>query len=312
MAEEIENAKKQVIVGRTVDGKYIVLETDSTGHLQIKLVDSAGNVINPSTEDTLAILNAKIVTHSEHVKTMGFKEAVGHGTTDGDIDVEHAMGKKTGINEGAFTILEEAAFVQPGGDTQMYLQSASAQDAAGGSGAEEITIEYFSLAWGQKKTITVIPTGASQVTISVSDIYRIHKVYVNIGHPAAGLITITNQAESVLYGQISQYYTFMQRCIFYVAEDEVITCTGAIISSYSKEGIIARLFASEEDGDGNVVTRARVACEIAGGSASCPLSVPESVENPNNKRIAIGLAVAGVAAGQAATGAMKGYKHLCE
>ena len=251
-----------------------------------------------------------IGSHAKHLKTLGFKEAIGNGTTNTDISVEHAMGKKTGIGEGAFTILEEAAFIQPAGDTQMYLQSASAQDVAGGSGAEEITIEYFSLAWGQKKTITVIPTGASQVTISVADIYRIHKVYVSKGHPAAGLITITNEAESVLYGQISHYYTFMQRCIFYVAENEVITCTGAIISSYSKEGIIARLFASEENEDGDVVTRARIACEIAGGSASCPLSVPESVANPNNKRIAIGLAVAGVAAAQTATGAMKGYRHL--
>ncbi len=254
----------------------------------------------------------RILSHANHLKTMGFKESVGHGTTNTDISVEHAMGKKTGIGEGAFTILEEAAFIQPAGDTQMYLQSASAQDVAGGSGAEEITIEYFSLAWGQKKTITVIPTGASQVTISVADIYRIHKVYVSKGHPAAGLITITNQAANVLYGQISQYFTFMQRCIFYVAEGEVITCTGAILSSYSKEGVIIRLFASEEDGDRNVVTRARVACEIAGGSASCPLSVPESVANPNNKRIAIGLAVAGVAAAQTATGAMKGYRHVHE
>ena len=284
---------------------------DTDRQAPVFIVDIHGNIVPVALEATLAALNDKVVTHVGHIKTLGFKESVGHGSTDGDIEVEHAMGKKTGIGEGAFTIIEEAAFIQPAGDTQMYLQSASAQDVAGGSGAEEIIIEYFSLAWGQKKTVSVVPTGASQVTISVNDIYRIHKVYVNEGHPAAGLITITNEAENVLYGQISQYYTFMQRCIFYVAENEVITCTGAIISSYSKEGILVRLFASEENADGDVVTRARVACEIAGGIASCPLSVPESVANPNNKRIAIGLAVAGVAAGQAATGAMKGYRHDC-
>lgn len=271
------------------------------------MVNKLNELINPSTEDTLLGINNKIMVSHEHIKTMGFKEAIGHGATNTNISVEHAMGRKEGIGEGAFTILEEAAFVQPAGDTQMYLQSASAQDAAGGSGAEEIIIEYFSLAWGQKKTITVIPTGVTQVTIPATDIYRIHKVYVNKGHPAAGLITITNEAESVLYGQISQYYTFMQRCIFYVAENEVVTCTEAIISSYSKEGILPRIFASEEDEDGNVVTRARIICELVTGVLPYPFAISESVENPNNKRIAIGIGVAGVAANQNATGVLKGY-----
>lgn len=313
MAEEIENAKKQVIVGRTVDGKYIVLETDSTGHLQIKLVDSSGTVINPSTEDTLAILNDKHTVHAEHIKTMGFKEAVGHGATDGDIVVERASGKKTGIGTGDFALLESYAFIQPSANTQMYVQSTSAQDAAAGTGIQLITIEYFSSTWGARKKVNVIPDGTNQVTISVADIYRIHKIYGAEGHSAQGDITITNQAANILYGQIDDNQTYMERCIFYVAENETVSCTQAIVSSATSGGVQMRLFATEEDADGNTLTRGRIPVEVVGGTVNVAFLVSETVKNPNNNRMSLGLVVksAGAASNQSATGALKGYRCTC-
>ena len=249
----------------------------------------------------------EIDSHHGHLKTFGFHESIGHSATNTDITVERAKGRKTGIGTGAYTLLEEAAFVQPAGDTQMYLQSTSAQDAAAGSGAEQITIEYFSLAWGDMKTVQVVPTGTGQVTISVSDIYRIHNMYVNKGGNAVGLITLTNQAASVLYGQIAIYHAFMQRCIFYVGNGRKVTCTELVLGSYSKEGIIGRLFASEEDGDGNVIPRARIVFELVEDTFPYPFEISETVSNPNNKRMAIGLAVTGIAAAQNATGTIKGY-----
>ncbi len=268
--------------------------TASTIVQHVQQVDAEGNI--PS-------------IHNGHIKTIGVCEAIGHGVTNGDIIVERAMGKKTGIGVGAFTLLEEAAFVQPTGNTQMYVQSASAQDAAAGTGAQQMTLEYFASAWGDMKTVQIVPEGASQVTISVSDIYRIHKLYVNKGGNAAGLITVTNQAVTTLYGQISQYHAFMQRCIFYVAGGRKVTCTEGIFGSYSKEGIIGRLFASEEDSDGNIIPRARIIFEIIEDVFPYPFEISETVVNPNNKRIAIGLAVTGVAAAQNATGTLKGFSE---
>ena len=249
----------------------------------------------------------EIDSHHGHLKTFGFHESIGHSATNTDITVERAKGRKTGIGTGAYTLLEEAAFVQPAGDTQMYIQSTSAEDAAAGSGAEQITIEYFSLAWGDMKTVQVVPTGTGQVTLSVSDIYRIHNMYVNKGGNAVGLITLTNQAASVLYGQIAIYHAFMQRCIFYVGNGRKVTCTELVLGSYSKEGIIGRLFASEEDGDGNVIPRARIVFELVEDTFPYPFEISETVSNPNNKRMAIGLAVTGIAAAQNATGTIKGY-----
>lgn len=247
--------------------------------------------------------------YNSHLKTIGYKEAIGNGATNTDTVVERCMGRKIGIGTGAYTLLEEAAFVQPSADTQMYIESASTDDDDGGSGANIITIEYFSIAWGDKKTITVTMNGTTQVALGASDIYRIHKMYITKGGNAAGLIKLTNQAENVLYGQIAQYHAFMQRCIFYVGNGKQVTCTEAIIGTYSKEGIIARVFASEEDASGNVIPRARCVCEIAGGVLACRFSISETVTNPNNKRIAMGLAISGVAAAQTATGTLKGYGH---
>ena len=283
-----------------------------------ELILPEGNVVGNRSQDLPLPVNIKssgglsldFDFYDKHAKVLGYHESIGHLSTNTDIVVERTMGKKTGIGEGVFTLLEEAAFVQPSGDIQMYIESASANDASAGTGVQQVTIEYFSAAWGQKKTTTVLMNGTTQVALSVSDIYRIHKMYANrVGSSgvAAGLIKLTNQAEDVLYGQISQYHAFMQRCIFYVAENQRLTCTEGVLSSYSKEGVIGRVFASEEDASGNVVPRARIICEIVGGALPCPFVISETVRNPNNKRIAIGLAGAGVAAAQNATGTLKGF-----
>ena len=133
--------------------------------------------------------------HNNHFKTIGYKEAIGDGATNTNITIERCLGRKTGIGAGAYSLLEEATFVQPAGDTQMYIESASANDDDGGSGANIITIEYFAAAWGDKKTTTVTMNGTAQEILGVSDIYRIHKMYITKGGNAAGLIKLTNQAK---------------------------------------------------------------------------------------------------------------------
>lgn len=291
---------------------YLVLPGDLTGK-KIRTRRNTEDKVN--VEDVVIVLSGsegeEVESHAGHIKTIGFKEAIGHGATDKT--VERAAGKKTGIGTGAYTLIESHAFVQPAANTQMYLQSSSANDATAGSGIQLITIEYFSSAWGARKKVNVIPNGLNQVTISVDDIYRIHRIYGAEGHTAQGNITITNQAEGVLYGQIDQYHTFMERCIFYVAEGEKVTCTQAIVSSATTGGVQIRLFATEEDADGNTLTRGRIPIEIADGTSNVTFSVSETVSNPNNKRISIGLSVtaAGTAANQSATGVLKGYRCSC-
>lgn len=247
------------------------------------------------------------VFHDGHQKIIGYHESIGHF----EDDVERANGSKSQIGTGAFTIIESADFIQPPGDVQMYLQSTDAQDAAAGTGAQQITIEYFPFAWGARQIVQVVPNGTGQVTISVAAIYRIHKAYTNKGSVAAGDITITNQAESILYGGIDATRTTMERCAFYVAENERVTCTEVAASSITSGGVEVRLAASAEDSEGNVVTRIRVPVEVVSGGLYVPFVVSETVSNPNNLRIAFVLVVtaASVTANQKVTGHMKGFKE---
>ena len=78
--------------------------TSNTVVQHVQQVDAEGNV--PA-------------IHHGHLKTFGFHESIGHSETNTEITVERAKGRKTGIGTGAYTLLEEAAFVQPAGDTQM-------------------------------------------------------------------------------------------------------------------------------------------------------------------------------------------------
>lgn len=259
--------------------------------------------------------NRQEIEKAEHIEVhdakqvMTFIEGIGHRIINDSTMVEFAIGKKSTIGTGAFTLLESQPFVQPPGDTQMYLQSTSTQDSASGTGVQEITIEYFELAWGQRKTVKVIPNGITQVIISVSNIYRIHKVYANNGSEAEGDITITDITGAIIYGGIDQYETFMRRCIFYLAENEKVTVVQPIIGSTTMGGVNVVCFVTEEDDIGNTITRGRATVEISNDTYGEHFSPWISIENPNNKRKAVGLAVNGNLANQKCTGTLKGFIH---
>lgn len=245
-----------------------------TQAVHVQLVDALGNIIS---------------IHDGHLKMIGYHASIGHGSTNGDVSKEFAAGDKEGIAQGAFTLVEREDFVQPVGDTQMYAQSSSAQDAAAGTGAQEITIEYFTFAW-VKKTQVFVPTGLSQVTLA-ADFYRLHSVIVTKGLPADGDITITDIGETALYGQVHQFKTYMERCIFYVETGKIVTSVDGVFGCTSSGGVQFSIFASEESASGNVVARSRIPFKMEAGTIDLDFELPEAVSNPNGKRIAIGVAV---------------------
>lgn len=260
------------------------------------------------------IVDLELFVHDTHLKVLGYHESIGHLSTNSDLTIERALGRKTAIGTGAFTLLEDQPYVQPPGDVAIYIQSSSANDAAAGSGAQQVTIEYYPFAWDTEPTvITTTLDGTNQVDMGVSDFHRMHKMNTTRGSSSAGGdITITNQAASILYGQITQYTAFMQRCIFYVGTGQKVTCTEGIFGASTTGGVIGRLFASEEDASGNVVSRARITFEVADSQITYPFQISETVSNPNGKRIAIGLAVAGKVANQTGTGSLKGFGEAIE
>ena len=291
--------------------------------LSAKNVNSIGGATEDKQDDAISLLTlikdkiVQLLFHHGHLKVLGYWESVGHNTTNTTITKERASGRKTGIGTGAFSIIETYPFVQPSGDTQMYVQSTSAQDGVGGTGIQEFTIEYFEDAWGDMKTETVVMDRTTQVTFSFSDVYRIHSIKatkIGTSQNAEGNITITDLATTTLYGQIDQYNNYMERCIFYVANGKQVTCTEISIGSVTSGGVEIRLVASEEDDSGNVVPRARVPFEIVSGGEYITFKIDETVINPNNNRIALLLVVraTSTASNQKATGAMKGVIESIE
>lgn len=276
-----------------------------------------------ATEDTLDDIDINIAAlvsngvpdyHDAHMKVLGYYESIGHGSTNGDLSVERARGRKTTIGTGAFTLLEDKDFDQPTADVAIYIQSTSADDAAAGTGAQQVTIAYYPFVWATdpiEKTVTL--NGTNQVDMGISDFYRMHTMDTTRGSSSAvGDITITNLAETLLYGQISQYTAFMQRCIFYVGTGKKVTCTEGVFGASTTGGVIGRIFASEEDASGNIVSRARIIFEVADDTFPYRFGISETVENPNGKRMAIGLAVKGKLANQTGTGTLKGFTEAIE
>jgi len=72
MAEEIENTNKQIIVGRTSDGKYIVIKVNDDGESEIVL---KGN----SDIDGSGTVRYVIVDSAGRLHTRGFRDAAGNG-----------------------------------------------------------------------------------------------------------------------------------------------------------------------------------------------------------------------------------------
>ena len=244
--------------------------------------------------------------HENTMFTMEYMVALGQGLLT-EASVELAVGDISSLGTGDYVLIDGTLHVQPATNYQMYLQSTDAQDSAGGTGVEEITVEYLSSDIGAMKTVKVIPTGLTQVTLSVADIWRVHKMYANDGHGAAGEITLTNIGETEVYGTIDQYDTFMKRCIFYVAQNMRVVVTQAIVSASTSAGVAFTIFATQEDASGDTITRGQTFNKIADEFGVINIEPYISIENSSNVSKSVGCAGYGVLANQKFAITLRGY-----
>ena len=99
----------------------------------------------------------------------------------------------------------------------------------------------------------------------------------------------------------------MRRCIFYIAENESVTVTQFILGSTTSGGVNVALFATQEDDDGDLITRGCATVEVANNTAIGELKPWMTIENTSNVRKSVGLAVNGNLANQKCTGTLKGF-----
>ena len=221
------------------------------------------------------------------------------------------IGSNNAIGTGPFVILSNCVAVQPSDGVQMEVVSTSTDDTLAGSGAQKVKIEYFTKTPWEKHTEVVEMDGTTPVNTVATDIYRINKLYVVKGHPAAGTITLKSTDAVTLYAQIDQYAAFFERAICYIETGYQAIITDVILGCSTNGGVKWRVFKSEEDADtGDVVTRGRLSVSVADAAMHIPLKIPVKVSNPEGKRIAVGLAVQGKVANQEGIGTMRGYCKL--
>lgn len=244
--------------------------------------------------------------HNNSMFTMEHIVAVGEGLFT-NVVVELAVGDISSLGTGDYVLIDGVLHDQPASNYQMYLQSTDAQDSAGGTGVEEITVEYLSSDIGAMKSVKVVPTGLTQVTLSVADIWRVHKFYANDGHGAVGTITLTNIGETEVYGTINQYDTFMKRCIFYVAQNTRVVVTQAIVSAATSAGVAFTIFATQEDSSGDTITRGQTFNKIADEFGVINFEPYISIENSSNVSKSVGCAGYGVLANQKFSITLRGY-----
>lgn len=223
--------------------------------------------------------------------------------------VDSCIGSSSNIVAGPYVILSNCDAIQPASPgVQMEAVSTSEDDALGGTGAQKLKITYFTEDPWELFTEIVEMDGTTPVNTDATDIYRLHKVEVVLGGPAAGVITLKSTDAVTLYAQIDQYETFFERALFYVEAGYQAVVTDIFLGCSTNGGVTWRLFLSDEDEDsGDVVTRGQLSVHIADDTLHIPLKVPRTVSNPNGKRIAIGLAVQGPVAAQKGTGTIAGY-----
>ena len=229
--------------------------------------------------------------------------------SEGDVyDTDSCIGSSDSIGAGAYVILSNCVAIQPSSGVQMELVSTSTDDTLLGSGAQKVEIEYFTETPWEKFTEVVEMDGQTAVDTDAINIYRINKLRVVKGNPAAGTITLKSTDAAILYAQIDQYETFFERAIFYVEAGYQAVVTDIIVGCSTNGGVKWRLFKSDEDEDtGDVVTRGQLSVTIADDNLPHPMKLPFRVSNPNGIRIAIGLAVQGPVAAQKGTGTIWGY-----
>ena len=216
-----------------------------------------------------------------------------------------AIGSQYPIGTGPFVILSNIVATQPTANMQMQVVSSSVNDAAAGSGAQEVDILYLPSAWSDEYSWeTIVLNGTTSVNTIATDIYRIEDFFVSKGESADGNITLKDIGAVNTYAQIDQYTNFFQRCIHYLRTGYRCVITDVALGCSTNGGVIWRLFRTYVV-HGSQTTRGRLSIEVADATLNHAWEMPISVSNPNGRRIAAGLAVKGLNANQRGTGTIR-------
>lgn len=198
-----------------------VILTDATG-----ISIAAANRL-PIAQSAADIANLKLVSLANNPLTTDNKLMVNAKPYGFDIAQKNVAGhlpfSKIGFNPDVDADEEDlwsvgGKYIWPAAEQGMELVSSSANDAAEGTGARTVYIEYLDSDFVQHTEIITL-NGVTPVPTVATDIYRINYFWVltaGSGKVAAGNIDIRNLADTPIYSRIPVGLTRARNIIFTV------------------------------------------------------------------------------------------------
>lgn len=95
------------------------------------------------------------------------------------------------------------------------IDSASADDAAAGSGAKTVRIEYLDTTFAEK-SLTISPVGTTDTATGATTFFRLNKLTVMTGAAAAGVISLRAAADTPVYGTIEAGFFESRQAVYTV------------------------------------------------------------------------------------------------
>lgn len=190
------------------------------------LLDSTGTV-NPATTD-----------HKLRVSSSPF----GYDIARGNIPTRTQF-SKMGFNPDVDTAEEDlwyvgGLYVWPTAPMQMEVVSSSADDAAAGTGARTVCIDYLTGTFEPKQEIVTL-NGVAAVPTVATDMYRINRIWVvtaGTGNVSAGNINIRNLADTPIYSQIPAGFTRARNAMYAVPAGVALYVTQLTYSCGNSQG----------------------------------------------------------------------------
>jgi hypothetical protein len=204
-----------------------------------------------------------------------------------------------------------AAFISPFPPTSQQLQvvSASANDTAAGTGAQQVTIDYLTDPSSVHKftrfSEIVNMNGLGAVTTLATDISRIEKFRISrvgTSGTAAGNISLQSVGGATTFERITAGENISRTAVHFVPNGYQSIVTGFSAGCSTSGGVRFVLTKVEEDPVGNLVRIGQKEISVASGATSATLRTPIYMTNPNNKRLSFAIAARGLAANQEGTG----------
>ena len=221
--------------------------TDGTGYISTLPVSAASlplptGAATAAKQDTgntsLSSIDTKIVAGTAGQKVVAVKELdeIGRGNISGKKSVR-ILGKSTAnVNNTLADIWDiGGVYAFPAAAIQMQVVSASANDAAAGTGVRTVKIYYLDNSYAeQTETVTLNgTTPVNTVTTNILRVNQLHAVTVGSGGVAAGNISLQSVGGATNYSRINAGVNYARQCIYTVPAGKTLYLTALHGNSYA-------------------------------------------------------------------------------